>query len=163
MAWVLLFLGGPPTPHPSPQAGWMYLIPWGRVFSGLGYAFDSAMVVAFYCVFKCVRCGSVMGGGYVFGSKVEVVNAFDSKILARATGDGRRKVSERRGRSESTEGRLAKRQPAGCAALSVSWGMAGLLSKIEKPAGMGRLFLFFHYEFSISDGRGVSRQNSLRV
>jgi hypothetical protein len=34
-----------------------------------------------------------MGGGYVFGLKVEVVNAFDSKILARGMGDGRPKVS----------------------------------------------------------------------
>jgi hypothetical protein len=33
-------------------------------------------------------------------------------------------------------------------------GMAGLLSKIEKPAGMGRLFLFFYYKFSISGWRG---------
>jgi hypothetical protein len=153
-----------------------YLIPWGRVFSSRGHAFDSAIVAAFYFVFKCVRCASGVSGGYVFESKVEVVNAFDSKILARAMGDSWRKTSEKRaksereaskkrarnerqasekrGRSESAEEWLARRRPAGRAALGIDWRMAGLLSKIEKPARMGRLFLFFYYKFSISGWRG---------
>jgi hypothetical protein len=33
-----------------------------------------------------------MGGSYVFGSKVKVVNAFDSKILARGMDDWRGKA-----------------------------------------------------------------------
>jgi hypothetical protein len=32
-----------------------------------------------------------MGSGYVFGSKVEVVNAFDSKILSWGMSDSQRK------------------------------------------------------------------------
>jgi hypothetical protein len=35
---------------------------------------------------------SGMGGGYVFGSTVKVVNAFDSKILARGMDDWRGKA-----------------------------------------------------------------------
>jgi hypothetical protein len=62
------------------------------------------LLAAFYCFFKWVRCRSVTGGGYVFGSKVEVVNAFDSKILARGMGGCRgkseRETSERRAKDE---------------------------------------------------------------
>ena len=91
----------PPPPSPLyPLTTRRYLIPWGRVFSSRGHAFDSAMVAAFYFVFKCVRCASGVGGSYVFESKVEVVNAFDSKILARETGGGWRKTSEKRANNE---------------------------------------------------------------
>jgi hypothetical protein len=44
-----------------------------------------------------------------------------------------------------------KRRAAGCTGFGIDWGMAGLLSKTEKPAGMGRLFLFLLYKFRISD------------
>jgi hypothetical protein len=105
-----------------------YLIPWGRVFSSRGHAFDSAIVAAFYFVFKCVRCASGVSGGYVFESKVEVVNAFDSKILARAMRVSGRAIGEKTAcLSRGVEHRL---------------GHGGLLSKTEKPAGKAGFFSF---------------------
>jgi hypothetical protein len=53
-----------------------------------------------------------------------------------------RKAREKRAVGESAEERLAKRRPAGCAALNIDWGMAGLLSKTKKPAGMAGFFVF---------------------
>ena len=44
------------------------------------------LFVAFYSVLLCVHGGSPMGAGYVFESTVEVVNAFDFKILVRWQG-----------------------------------------------------------------------------
>jgi hypothetical protein len=44
------------------------------------------LFVAFYFVLLCVHGGSPMGAGYVFESTVEVVNAFDFKMLVRWQG-----------------------------------------------------------------------------
>jgi hypothetical protein len=46
------------------------------------------LFAAFYFVLLCVHGGSPMGGSYVFESAVEVVNAFDSKILSWELGAG---------------------------------------------------------------------------
>jgi hypothetical protein len=54
-----------------------------------------------------------------------------------------RKAREKRAVGESAEERLAKRRPAGCAALSIDWGMAGLPLQNRKACRGGQAFSVF--------------------